>query len=60
MVFITAIAWATLVCTTIYLGCAIKIINDTPLWQINHDKVQQVFTICIPLIVVSVLWLIYG
>jgi len=60
MVFITAIAWATLVCTTIYLGVAIKIINDTPAWQIDHAKVRQVFLITIPLIIVSVLWLIYG
>jgi hypothetical protein len=60
MVFLTAIAWAALVCTTVYLGFAIYIINETPENQLDYKNVRQVFVICIPLIVVSVLWLIYG
>ncbi len=60
MVFLNIIAWTTLVCTTIYLGLAIWAINATPAWELNYDKVRQCFVICVPLIVVSVLWLIYG
>ncbi len=60
MEFLNAIAWATAVLTTGYLGFAIYVINETPYHQINSAKVRQVFIICVPLITVSVLWLIFG
>jgi len=60
MVFLNAIAWATLACAVVYLGFALYVIAITPAWQINYAKVRQVYAISFPLIIVSVLWLIFG
>ena len=60
MIFLNIIAWVTAVCASTYLGFAFYAIVVTPSWQINHNRVRQVFTICVPLIMVSVLWLIFG
>ncbi len=60
MDFLNIIAWATAVLTTVHLGISIWAINDMPSWQINYTKVRWTFTIGVLLIVVSVLWILYG